>query len=65
LLTESRRIAERLDAGVVERDVHNMPLRPLSNESINKILALLSRILDDAVERGYLRDNPGRRVRGR
>jgi hypothetical protein len=33
-----------------------MPLRPLSNESINKILALLSRILDDAVERGYLRD---------
>jgi len=63
LLKESRRIAERLDAGVVERDVHNMPLRPLSNESINKILALLSRILDDAVERGYLRDNPGRRVR--
>jgi integrase len=40
-----------------------MPLQPLSNESINKILALLSRILDDAVERGYLRDNPGRRVR--
>jgi len=40
-----------------------MPLRPLSNESINKCLALLSRILDDAVERGYLRDNPARRVR--
>ena len=63
LLKESRRISERLEAGVVERDVHNMPLRPLSNESINKILALLTRILDDAVERGYLRDNPGRRVR--
>lgn len=30
---------------------------------VNKILALLGRILDDAVERGYLRDNPGRRVR--
>lgn len=29
----------------------------------NKCLALLSRILDDAVERGYLRDNPARRVR--
>jgi len=40
-----------------------VPLRPLSNESINKCLALLSRILDDAVERGYLRDNPARRVR--
>jgi integrase len=26
-------------------------------------MALLSRILDDAVERGYLRDNPARRVR--
>ena len=63
LLKESRRIAECLEAGVVERDGHNMPLRPLSNESINKILALLSRILDDAVERGYLRDNPARRVR--
>ena len=63
LLKESRRIAELLDAGVVERDAHNMPLRPLSNESINKCLALLSRILDDAVERGYLRDNPARRVK--
>ncbi|MFP5364637.1 MAG: tyrosine-type recombinase/integrase [Thermoleophilia bacterium] len=63
LLKESRRIAERLEAGVVERDAHNMPLRPLSNESINKCMALLSRILDDAVERGYLRDNPSRRVR--
>jgi len=63
LLKESRRIAELLDAGVVERDAHNMPLRPLSNESINKCLPLLSRILDDAVERGYLRDNPARRVR--
>ncbi|MEA2189102.1 MAG: hypothetical protein QOK16_4113, partial [Solirubrobacteraceae bacterium] len=63
LLKESRRIAERRDAGVVERDAHNMPLRPLSTESINKCLALLSRILDDAVERGYLRDNPARRVK--
>jgi len=63
LLKESRRISELLDAGVVERDAHNMPLRPLSNESINKCLASRSRILDDAVERGYLRDNPARRVR--
>lgn len=63
LLKESRRIAHNIDDGVVERDAHNMPLRPLSNESINKCLALLSRILDDAVERGYLRDNPARRVR--
>jgi len=63
LLKESRRTAELLDAGVVERDAHNMPLRPLSNESINKCLALLSRILDDAFERDYLRDNPARRVR--
>ena len=63
LLKESRRISELAEAGVVERDGHNMPLRPLSNESINKCLALLSRILDDAVERGYLRDNPARRVR--
>ena len=63
LLKESRRIANNIDDDVVERDAHNMPLRPLSNESINKCLALLSRILDDAVERGYLRDNPARRVR--
>jgi integrase len=63
LLRESRRIANNIDDGIVERDAHNMPLRPLSNESINKCLALLSRILDDAVERGYLRDNPARRVR--
>ena len=63
LLKESRRIAEGIDAGDIERDAHNNPLRPLSNESINKCLALLSRILDDAVERGYLHDNPARRVR--
>jgi integrase len=63
LLKESRRIANNIDDGIVERDTHNMPLRPLSNESINKCLALLSRILDDAVERGYVRDNPARRVR--
>ena len=63
LLKESRRIAERRDAGIIDRDAHNLPLRPLSNESINKCLALLSRILDDAVERGYLRDNPARRVK--
>ncbi len=63
LLRESRRIANNIDDGIIERDAHNMPLRPLSNESINKCLALLSRILDDAVERGYLRDNPARRVR--
>ena len=63
LLRESRRIANNIDHGIVERDAHNMPLRPLSNESINKCLALLSRVLDDAVERGYLRDNPARRVR--
>ena len=63
LLKESRRIAEGIDAGDIERDAHNNPLRPLSNESINKCLALLSRILDDAVERGYLDDNPARRVR--
>jgi len=63
LLRERRRISEQIDAGVVERDAHNMPLRPLSHESINKCLALLARILDDAVERGYLADNPARRVR--
>jgi len=63
LLKESRRVAERIDAGEVQRDANNVPLRPLSNESINKCLALLGRILDDAVERGYLSDNPARRVR--
>lgn len=40
-----------------------MPLRPLSNAAINKVMALLGQILDDAVERGYLRDNSARRVR--
>jgi hypothetical protein len=63
LLRESRRIADQLERDVVERDDRNMPLRPLSHESINKCLALLARILDDAVERGYMSDNPARRVR--
>ena len=63
LLKDSRRIVERRDAGIIDRDARNMALRPLSNESINKCLALLARILDDAVERGYLRDNPARRVK--
>jgi integrase len=63
LLKESRRLVERRDAGIIDRDSRNMALRPLSNESINKCLALLARILDDAVERGYLRDNPARRVK--
>lgn len=63
LLKDSRQIAERRDAGLIDRDAHNMQLRPLSHESINKCLALLARILDDAVERGYLRDNPARRVK--
>ena len=63
LLKASRRLTERRDAGIVDRDAHNRQLRPLSNQSINKCLALLARILDDAVERGYLRDNPARRVK--
>jgi hypothetical protein len=50
LLKKSRRISDRHKGGVVEREGHNMPLRPLSNSSINKCMALLSRILDDAVE---------------
>jgi integrase len=34
------------------------PQRPLSNSSINKILALLGRIMQRAVERGFVQINP-------
>jgi integrase-like protein len=52
-------------AGVTLVDHSGRPRRGLSNESINKTLALLANMLDDAVERGWLASNPaqGRRRR--
>ena len=37
-----------------------MPLRPLSNTSINKTLKVLAQVLDDAVEFGYVESNTAR-----
>lgn len=42
-----------------------MPVRPLSNGSINKTLKVLAQVLDDAVEFGYIESNPARGKRRR
>jgi integrase len=52
-------------AGVTLIDHAGRPRRGLSNESINKTLALLASMLDDAVERGWAASNPARGRRRR
>jgi integrase len=42
-----------------------MPVRPLSNASINKCLKVLAQVLDDAVELGYVESNVARGKRRR
>jgi integrase len=42
-----------------------MPVRPLSNASINKTLKVLAQVLDDAVEFGYVETNVARGKRRR
>jgi integrase len=42
-----------------------MPVRPLSNASINKTLKVLAQVLEDAVEFGHLEANPARGKRRR
>ena len=41
-----------------DKSSYKRPMRALSNSSINKILALLSRIMQRAVERGFVDVNP-------
>jgi integrase len=52
-------------AGATLVDHAGRPQRGLSNESINKTLALLATMLDDAVERGWAPSNPARGRRRR
>ena len=52
-------------AGVTLVDHAGRRRRGLSNESINKTLALLASMLDDAVERGWVASNPARGRRRR
>jgi integrase len=42
-----------------------MPVRPLSNASVNKTLKVLAQVLDDAVEFGYVESNAARGKRRR
>jgi integrase len=48
---EQRRIEAAIKAGSGPRDGRNQPIKPLSNESINKTLRTLGTILDDANRR--------------
>ena len=59
-LRERHEIVTARDAGVTLRDNNGRKLRPLGNESINKTLALLGAILDDAVRKDLLATNPVR-----
>lgn len=65
------KIAEREQVKALEggrnavRDSRGQRVRPLSNESINKTLALLATILDVAIDHGLLVSNPARGRRRR
>jgi integrase len=59
---ERRRIEAAIKAGPGPRDAHNQPIKPLSNESINKTMRTLGQILDDANRRSHRSTpNPVRR----
>lgn len=64
-VAERERIKALQAAGEVVRDGRGQRVRPLSNESINKTLALLAAILDVAVDHGHLDANPARGRRRR
>ena len=57
-LQQRQEILDAMAAGVRLRDHNGLPLRPLSNESINKTLVLLAAILKEAVRKGWLSSNP-------
>jgi hypothetical protein len=61
-LDERAMIVGVLEAGGQIRDQSGRVRRPLSNTSINKLLVLLTRVLDDAVRRGWLPHNPAAKV---
>lgn len=60
LVTGAHAAREALDAGQPLRDASGRPVRPLSANSINKILSFLAAVLDWAVERDLLTRNPAR-----
>lgn len=64
-IAERERIQALVDAGEVLRDARGQRIKPLSNESINKTLALLAAILDVAVDHKLLKVNPARGRRRR
>jgi len=61
-LDERARIVAAEDAGEQIRDRNGRARRALSNESINKLLVLLTRVLAPAVRRGWLAHNPAASV---
>ncbi|MGI8559043.1 MAG: tyrosine-type recombinase/integrase [Solirubrobacteraceae bacterium] len=64
-LTERERVRAAASAGEPLRDKRGQTRKPLSNGSINKTLVTLSLILESAIERGVIANNPasGRRRR--
>jgi integrase len=54
-----------VEAGLPLTDRRGQRRVPLTNESINKTLMLLANVLDSAVERGWLDNNPARGKRRR
>jgi integrase len=62
--SQAIRMAEALGKPLMEtikqpaKSSYARPQRPLANSSINKILALLGRIMQRAVERGFVQVNP-------
>ncbi len=61
-LDERATIIAAEDAGEQIRDRNGRARRALSNESINKLLVLLTRVLEPAVRRGWLPHNPAASV---
>jgi integrase len=62
-LEQRQEILDAMAAGIRLRDHEGRILRPLGNESINKTLALLSAILEEAVQKGWLPSNPAAKRR--
>jgi integrase len=61
-LDERARVTAAAEFGEPLRDRNGRPRRALSNTSLNKFLVLLNAILETAVRRDWLPDNPAARV---
>ncbi|MCA1707852.1 MAG: site-specific integrase, partial [Actinobacteria bacterium] len=65
LIREREELVEALGRGERPRYSDGAIRKPVSNNTINEIVALLGRILDDAIEDGFLAANPARGRRRR